>query len=236
MDGAKHRAIPKVWPVRACKCALPFFYNIQTKPSLTELVSFWHVGELSCFIITALIDAGISFRLPPCYPHIFLIFLLQPRFAVRCFPSLLFSVLHCLDPPLGWSTDAGWRHSGLILLLLMLMLKEVKGTCYFCCDPHLPTPGEWILIELCCAVWSHIEMRKRTWFFNAKENKYSQNQAVMQEHMGEEIGSSAQEETYSFPKKVLHPNRKVLFLQILQIYFNFSSGHAFRSRLLWYTR
>lgn len=47
---------------------------LNTKPSLNELLSSWHVGELSCFIITTLTEAGISVCLPPCYPHIYIIF------------------------------------------------------------------------------------------------------------------------------------------------------------------
>lgn len=59
-----------------------------------------------------------------------------PHLLIR-FPFLLPAIRHrrCLVPPLGCSADAGWRHSGLILLLLMLMLKEAIGTCYFCCYP-----------------------------------------------------------------------------------------------------
>lgn len=62
-----------------------------------------------------------------CSPSLLL---LSPR---SSFPPLFLPGVRCLVPPLGCSTDAGWRHSGLILPLLMLMLKEAIGTCYFCC-------------------------------------------------------------------------------------------------------
>lgn len=45
-------------------------------------------------------------------------------------------VVRCLVAPLSGCADAGsWRHSVLNLLLLMLLLKEAIGTCYFCRFP-----------------------------------------------------------------------------------------------------
>lgn len=81
--------------------------------------------------------AGISVCLPPCNPLIFIIVSLPPPSPP---PPLFLPGVCCLVPPLGCSTDAGWRHSSLILLLLMLMLKEAIGTCYFCSYPISPSP------------------------------------------------------------------------------------------------
>lgn len=61
------------------------------------------------------------------------------------FPPLSPSSLRSTVPPLGWGSDAGWRHSGLILLLLMLMLKEAIGTCYFCLYLCTSAHGLWLL-------------------------------------------------------------------------------------------
>lgn len=63
----------------------------------------------------------------------------QPR---SHFPPLFLPGVRCLVPPLGCCTDAGWRHSGLNLLLLMLMLKEAIGTCYFCRYPGSLGPAK----------------------------------------------------------------------------------------------
>lgn len=77
-------------------------------------------------------------------------------------PPLL-SGIRCLLPPLGGCTDAGWRHSGLNLLLLMLMLKEAIGTCYFCFYPQLPGANKEVLIGRLIRHWmmAHRVLLKR---------------------------------------------------------------------------
>lgn len=112
---------------------------LNVEPSQTELLPSWHGGELGCFIIEVLTitprQGSLSASLAAVLMHSSfspILFLPSPR---SHFPPLFLSGVRCLVPPMGCSTDAGWRHSGLILLLLMLMLKEAIGTCYFCCYP-----------------------------------------------------------------------------------------------------
>lgn len=102
-------------------------------------------------------QAKCSVSLPATLPHTLIIFCSPPPLcALLLFLPLLFlSDVRCLVPPLGWSTDAGWRHSGLILLLLMLMLKEAIGTCYFSPCPISPGASKEVLIDRvirCCMV------------------------------------------------------------------------------------
>lgn len=80
-------------------------------------------------------QGGISVCLPPILLSSFTRHSLFTSHSSSRFSFLLsfLSGVRCLVPPLGCSIDAGWRHSGLFLLLLMLMLKEAIGTCYFCC-------------------------------------------------------------------------------------------------------
>lgn len=60
--------------------------------------------------------------------------------------------------------------------------------------PHL---AEGILIELCGVLSSHIELRKRRCCcFNVKQNRYSQNQAVMQQHKADEMGNTVKTKVY----------------------------------------
>ena len=98
------------------------------EPSQTEPLSSWGVGITRLFRhhrAQNYTKAGISVSLPLLAPH--------NHRSLHLPPPLVLSGICCLVPPLGCSTDAGWRHSGLILLLLMLMLKEAIGTCYFFC-------------------------------------------------------------------------------------------------------
>lgn len=83
-------------------------------------------------------EAGISVCLPPC-SVLLLLLLAFPSFAhALLFFSLSAIAVHCLPPSsVGCSTGAGWRHSGLILLLLMLMFKRSKRHLLFLLLPHL---------------------------------------------------------------------------------------------------
>lgn len=99
----------------------------------TEFLSLLHGGVPGCFIITVFTIKSKQGSLSVSLPAI-LYLLSSSSSALLRLPSPC-SYFPPLVPPLGCSTDAGWRHSGLILLLLMLMLKEAIGTCYFCCHP-----------------------------------------------------------------------------------------------------
>lgn len=104
-------------------------------------------------------QAGISFMaLLSLHPH--RSWLHSPRL-----PPPFYQAYACLLPPLGGCTDAGWRHSGLNLLLLMLMLKEAIGTCYFCCYPQLPGANKEVLIDRLIRHWvmAHGVLLKGEW-------------------------------------------------------------------------
>lgn len=77
-----------------------------------------------------------------CFPHTLIVL----SFTLPDSHPPFLSGIRCLLPPLGGCTDAGWRHSGLNLPLLMLMLKEAIGTCYFCFYPQLPGANKEVLI------------------------------------------------------------------------------------------
>lgn len=106
--------------------AIPVSSPHRTQLQRQARISFW-----LCFLHTLIV---LGFTLPDSHPP-------------------LLSGIRCLLPPLGGCTDAGSRHSGLNLLLLMLMLKEAIGTCYFCFYPQLPGANKEVLIGRLIRHW-----------------------------------------------------------------------------------
>ncbi len=152
MLGPREKTLKYSWFLKAFTSSLDKrkvsgdgFLRIWSRAKLSSCRRGTEANSAVSSSLRSQLHPGRDLCLPPSllssYAHHFSPFVSLPS-PGSYFPPLFLSGVCCLVPPLGCSTDAGWRHSGLILLLLMLMLKEAIGTCYFCCYPISQGPAK----------------------------------------------------------------------------------------------